>query len=246
MAKRKPVIVFVGNPPPGTAVLYRDEIIFMENSGKVFDLLRQKKVDLLLCEVASSRRRGGKPAVSLLQEVNRISPETRLALTNFALSIRSGISGLSGEIPRAIHIMEGSSGIEEFTELVQSALSGKLRPGKKIESKAWPAELKALQHTTGGPDGKLRTVSIQLLSSARTPKEREEIKGRLRSGWIPPGARTEQDLANYVGGPGEMSKREAEDLLIAQMRARGEPIPPEWLKKREKKDKRPKPRRPRG
>ncbi|MCX6801668.1 MAG: hypothetical protein NT067_01000 [Candidatus Diapherotrites archaeon] len=184
MPEKKPLIVYFGPVRAQFWDLYRDDFVFLEHASDVFDLLKKQKVDLVCCEMSSGSGKGSMPAVSLLQEVSRLSPGTRLALTGFIFQFKSGAEDLKKAIPPEIKVFWSKYYLPKFIEYIRQVSSGKVPPLKRIPEGAWPKELNPLKHTTGSK-GDLVEVAIELLAQAPTQTEKKKIKRRLRAGWRP-------------------------------------------------------------
>jgi hypothetical protein len=245
MPEKKPLIVYVGPTTANFWDMYRGQFIFLEYPSDVFDLLKKQKVDLVCCDIASGSREGLMPAVSLLQEVSRLSPETRLALTDFVLSDTQGATDLEKAIPKEIKVFRRRYGIHDFTEYIRQVSSGKVPPLKRIPVDAWPRELDPLMHLVAS-EGKLIYVAINLLAKAPTKPEKEQIKERLRAGWRPAELKQQAWVNSHLESGGVLSDKQTDWLYRVKELHEGLWVP-NYKKENAKKpqsQKRPQPKRP--
>jgi hypothetical protein len=251
MAKSGPrkTILYIGRvaPPLHPGFTFRAwnffangaEVIHANDPEQGLEIARKRKINMAICDI-SVETESKTTALSVLEEINRINPKSHLVLSNIHYE-QVGKGTALERIPKGIRVLDVSKlGLTpEFLEALRrlpSTLSKS--PWRKPTEIKWPEKREAL------PRGHwVSPTRKQAIEKARKEHAGESVFiGMMDAGWIPPEAKKEETLRAYVAGRGDFSKREASDMLIAMLKARGEPIPPGWIARQKKETRMPRPR----
>ncbi|MCX6802924.1 MAG: hypothetical protein NT067_07525 [Candidatus Diapherotrites archaeon] len=252
MAKSGPTktILYIGRvaPPLHPGITFRAwnffaggaETLHVDTPKEGIAIAERRKINLVICDI-SVETGGRHSALDVLEKINRISPKSHLAISNIHYE-QVGEGSVLERIPAGIRVLDVSKQGGYTADFLDA-----LRKFTGFLSKSsWrrPTEIKWPEKREALPMGHwVSPTKKEARDKVRKEHAGDKVfTGMMDAGWDPPETKKAEILRAYVAGRGDLSKREANDMLIAMLKARGEPIPPGWIPKRKKETRMPRPR----